>query len=109
MTRGHEVRWARVLRDDLLDLIEFIAHENPADALNVLDRLERRAQSLIRMPARGLIVPELKRHGVTEFRELIEAPWRIVHLRRGAMVSVVAVLDGRRRLEDILLDRFLRQ
>jgi plasmid stabilization system protein ParE len=108
MTGDLDVNWAHVARDDLFDILEFIAHNDPVDALRVLDRLERRAQSLARLPHRGRVVPELRRHGVTEFRELIEGPWRIVYVLRGAMISVVAVLDGRRRLEDILLDRFLR-
>jgi len=60
------------------------------------------------MPTRGRIVPELKRHGVTGFRELIERPWRMIYFIKGKRVSVVSVLDGRRQLEDLLLERFLR-
>lgn len=52
--------------------------------------------------------PTLRWNGITTYRELIVAPWRIVYRVDGALVLVVSVVDSRRRLEDLLLARFLR-
>jgi hypothetical protein len=42
------------------------------------------------------------------FQELIEKPWRLIYRIAAHRVVVVSVLDGRRNLEDLLLDRFVR-
>jgi plasmid stabilization system protein ParE len=39
---------------------------------------------------------------------LVETPHRIVYRVAGSRVLVLAVLDARRSLEDVLLDRLLR-
>lgn len=59
-------------------------------------------------PERGRIVPELESYGITAYRELIVAPWRIIYQVRGNDVYVLAVVDGRRNVEDVLLDRLTR-
>ncbi len=59
-------------------------------------------------PLRGKVVPELRWHGVTTYRQLIEKPWRIIYRVDGWRVWVHAVVDGRRSLEDLLLERFLK-
>ena len=41
-----QVQWTDTARLDLERIIEFIAEENPANALTVLARLERRCQTL---------------------------------------------------------------
>jgi hypothetical protein len=41
------------------------------------------------------------------YRELIELPWRIIYKIEEDKVFVLAVIDGRRNMEDILLDRFV--
>jgi toxin ParE1/3/4 len=63
---------------------------------------------MARMPQRGRIVPELKILGVDIYRESIIGPWRIVYRILDLDVLVVAVIDGRRNLEDILLNRLIR-
>ena len=60
------------------------------------------------MPLRGRIVPELRAQGVQFYRELLSPPYRIMYRVKDRLVLVVAVLDGRRNLDDLLLDRFLR-
>jgi len=50
-------------------------------------------------------VPELKDVGITDYRELISAPYRIFYRITGRVVSILGVLDGRRDLEEILIHR----
>ena len=58
------------------------------------------------MPERCRIVPELKKNGIAQYQELIESYWRLIFRIDGSNVYLVSVLDSRRNLEDILLDRF---
>jgi plasmid stabilization system protein ParE len=103
-----EVAWAEAARSDLAAIVEYIAAERVDSAICVLDKLERCAASLTIMPQRGRMVPELAAVGVRGYREIVCAPWRIVYRIAGRTVYVLAVVDSRRNLEDLLLDRLLR-
>ena len=103
-----QVLWTEAARLDLERIVEFIAEESPANALAVLARVERRCQALAVMPERGRIVPELRAVDLLAYRELIEGPWRIVYRHDAERVYVTAVLDARRDLSGILLERLVR-
>jgi len=93
---------------DLEELVAYIAVDSPTNATRVLDRIERRAGSLESSPARGRVVPELAHFGMRTWRELVVRPYRLVYRIEGDTVTVLAVFDGRRDLEDVLLERLLR-
>ena len=50
---------------------------------------------------------DLKDFGVMEYRELIAVPYRIFYRITGQVVSILGVLDGRRDLEEMLVNRAL--
>jgi plasmid stabilization system protein ParE len=102
------VEWSVIARGDLEAIADVIAEDNAINALRVVERIEGRAERLATLPERGRIVPELRWHGVLAFREVIEPPWRLVYRVEERRVLVLAVLDGRRQLEDLLLDRLVR-
>ena len=102
------VLWTDTARNDLESLVDYIAREDPAAAMRVLDKLERRAQALETQARRGLIVPELRAVGVLHYRQLLERPWRIVYRIETGRVLVLAVLDSRRDLQSLLLERLIR-
>ena len=103
-----QVLWTDSARLDLEQIVEFIAEENSANALTALARLERRCRALAALPGRGRIVPELRAVDVLNYRELIEGPWRIVYRHDVDRVHVMAVLDARRELSGLLLERLVR-
>jgi toxin ParE1/3/4 len=103
-----DVEWAQSAHSDLTAITEHIAVDNVDLALSVLEKLEKRAASLRTMPKRGRIVPELAAIGIHGYRELVHTPWRIVYRIAGRKVRVLAVVDSRRNLEDLLLQRLLR-
>ena len=103
-----QILWTDAARLDLEQIVEFIAEENSANALTALARLERRCQTLAALPERGRIVPELRTVDVLTYRELIEGPWRIVYRYDVDRVHVMAVLDARRELSSLLLERLVR-
>jgi plasmid stabilization system protein ParE len=102
------VRWSESARGDLDVVIDYIALDSVENALAVLDRLEQRAESLRIAAERGRVVPELSAIDVLQYRELIERPWRIIYRIEPDQVVVLAVLDGRRELGSLLLERLVR-
>jgi len=106
MTR-RQVLWARSARRDFEAVVSYLAERSPQAALSTLDRLEARARSLVTLAERGRVVPELGRLHIQEYRELVVPPYRLIYRVRGPKVLVLAVVDARRSLEDILLDRLI--
>jgi plasmid stabilization system protein ParE len=104
----HRVVWTETARHDLEDVVRFISVESAEEGSRVLCRIERRCESLEKSPERGRIVPELRAVGVFVYREVIERPWRIVYRVDQQRVYVIAVLDTRRNLAALLLERLAR-
>lgn len=102
------VAWTDAAKHDLAAIVDFIAADNPDAAIDVLDKLEARAAALKTQATRGRIVPELREAGIMEHRELIVKPWRILYLIEAEVVHVTAVLDSRRDLQALLLERLAR-
>ena len=103
------VLWTEAARLDLADLIEHIASETgSARALEILDCLTGRCRTLATLPERRRVVPELRLVDIHTYRELIEGPWRIIYRHEVDRVHVMAVLDARRDLASLLLERLVR-
>ena len=102
------VFWAAAAQRDLEAIVDYIADREPANALKVFERLQARAMSLHAQTLRGRQIPELRDLGINAYRELIESPWRIIYRNADDRVYVVAVLDARRDLQVVLLDRLLQ-
>ncbi|MBW2465753.1 MAG: type II toxin-antitoxin system RelE/ParE family toxin [Deltaproteobacteria bacterium] len=107
MTPTYKVQWAEVAEKDLIGIIEYIAENSLTNAINVFEKLKKKALSLNQFPQRGRIVPELKDHGIILYRELIVTPWRIIYRISGKKVYVLSVIDSRQNFEDILLNRLI--
>lgn len=106
--RRFRVEWAEVAVRDLEEIVAFLALDSPQAAEQTLRRIEHRAATLESSPARGRLVPELARLQMRTWRELVIRPYRLVYRIEGATVTVLALFDARRDLEDLLLDRLLR-
>ncbi|KLJ00773.1 type II toxin-antitoxin system RelE/ParE family toxin [Luteimonas sp. FCS-9] len=102
------VHWTQTAKHDLSAIIDYIAAENPHAALATLDTLQQRTATLESHSERGRIVPELGDAGLSQYRELVVKPWRILYLSGTDAVHVVAVLDSRRDLQTLLLERLMR-
>lgn len=107
MSRTYHVKWAAVAQSDLKQIIDHIAVDSPDNALGILKKIREEASSLYTFPDRGRIVPELKDQGIHIYREIIVPPWRIIYRISDTNVIVLSVIDSRRNVEDILLDRFM--
>ncbi len=74
----------------------------------IADRIERVVHSLEALPDRGRVVPELERRGIAAYREIIAKPYRIVYRVVGPEVWILAIVDGRRDLDELLYERARR-
>jgi plasmid stabilization system protein ParE len=101
------VFWTRIARSDVDAIINHIAADSVTNAYAVLTKPEKKAASLNTQSARGRIVPELKTIGVSHYRELIVKPWRIIYRIETEKVPIMAVLDSRRDLDHVLLQRLV--
>ena len=108
MSKKYKVEWAAVAETDLKQIVDYLAADSSANALQILKKIRQRASGLYAFPERGRVVPELQVQGIHIYRELILAPWRIVYRISEATVFVLSVIDSRQNVEDILLNRLLK-
>jgi len=101
------VEWAQPAGKDLENIIEYISQDNIDTAVTIFEKIKSKCSTLNQFPDRGRIVPELKAYGILSYRELIISPWRVIYRTSGQKVYVLAVIDSRRNMEDILIERFL--
>ena len=105
MNKKYDILWSDVAENDLRNIVEYIADDSPHNALKLFKRIKQKASSLYVLPERGRIVPELRNHGILQYREIIISPWKILYRISEKSVLVLSVLDSRRNIEDILLQR----
>ncbi|KJS30516.1 MAG: plasmid stabilization protein [Desulfatitalea sp. BRH_c12] len=108
MTKQYQIIWAAVAQSDLKQIIDSIARESPGNALQMIGMIRKIASDLYPLPDRGRIVPELKDQGIHIYREIILPPWRINYRISDTTVFVLSVIDSRRNVEDLLLNRFVK-
>ena len=104
-----EVAIAKKAEEDLAEIYRYIA---AADGVEQAERIQERLigdiLGLESMPARGKIPPEMRKLNIDDYREVLSSPWRIFYYVSGNIVGVVAVLDGRRNVEELLGKRLLQ-
>lgn len=104
-TNLYQVLWTHTAQQDLTGIIDYIAQGNVDDVLAILPKLETKVAQLITLPNIGRIISELLHTGISQYRELISAPWRIIYRAESQRVMVMAALDNRRDFQTVLLNR----
>lgn len=105
MSRAYQVVWAEIAEKDLKEILEYIAIDNPSNALEIFQKIKQRTSTLYTFPERGRVVQELQDQSILIYRELVVQLWRIIYRISDNIVYVLSVLDSRRNVEDILLKR----
>ena len=108
MKKVYDVIGSETSEKDLTGIVEYIAADNPSNAFEIFKEIKQKASRLYTFPERGRTVPELKDQGIVLYRELIVPPWRMIYRISGKTVYVLSVLDSRRNIEDVLLERLIR-
>jgi len=108
MATCYQVSWSKTAGQDLSAIVRFIQQTNPQAAVKMLAEIKEKTADLALFPERGRIVLELLAQGIAHYRELVIPPWRIIYRFSAETVYVLAVIDSRRNVEDVLLDRLIR-
>lgn len=103
------VIWATPAAEDLQDIVDFLLEDSASAAEKLLDRIEQTVSKLGTHGKIGRVIPELSKHNITRYREVVVSPWRLFYRTEGKQVYILAVIDGRRNVEDILLRRLVRE
>ena len=106
--KAYTVNVSKSAKNDLKEIIRFIAKENPMNSLDVLKRIETRIKSLEKFPEKGGFVPELLKHNIKDYRQLIESPWKIIYKIDNDTVNILIIIDSRRNTQDILVEKLIK-
>lgn len=108
MSSRVRIVWTETAVADVEGIIDYVAvHDSPAAAEQLYDKLESSITSLTTSPRRGRVVPELRAEALEMYRELLVSKYRVAFRIRGREVVLLAVLDGRRDLAELLVQRAL--
>jgi len=85
---AYNLIWSPVARDDLHDIVSFIARDNPTRAMSFGYELISQLDHLQEFPEAGRVVPEYRKYDI---REIIFRPYRIVYrINREAKLCEIA-------------------
>ena len=105
----YKIIWTKSAEQDLNQIIDYIlAKEEFNNAKKIYEKIKVRINLLDNNPEQGRVVPELKLLKIKKYREIIISPWRVIYKIEKEKVFILLVIDGRRNLEEILLDRLIR-
>jgi toxin ParE1/3/4 len=102
------LRSAAAVEDMLAIADDLLSDLGVEAALAADEHIDAAIESLDALGNRGRVVPELRSRGVTTYRELITLPYRIIYRVEPREIWIVAVLDHRRDLDQLLLERARR-
>jgi len=94
--------------NDLNEIILFIAQNNPQNALKILEKIQAKINTLDHFPYRGAYVPELLARNIKDYRQITESPWKIIYKVDDDVANILAIIDSRRNLQDILIKKLLK-
>ena len=97
-----------IVKQDLVEIIQYIRSDSPVAARTCLKKIKATVADMNGFPQRGRIVPELQAQGLIQYHELVISPWRVIYRYSEYSVYVLSVIDGRRNVEDVLLNRLVR-
>lgn len=94
---------------DLLDINDYYLREvSDCVANSIIDGLEAAVNNLAEFPDMGSIPKELLSLGIRQYRQIIQNPYRIIYETFADKIVVHAILDGRRDMQSLLMQRILR-
>ena len=106
--RRSTIVWTEVALRDIESIASHLVGEGSGRAEQIVERIIARGESLDTVPERGRTPPELRAINDRTWREVQEPPWRLLYRISGKTVEIHGVLDSRRSLADILMERLLQ-
>ncbi|WP_304224776.1 type II toxin-antitoxin system RelE/ParE family toxin [Gracilinema caldarium] len=97
------------VKKDIEEIIEYYLLEKPDYAKKIFELITTRLHSLKYFPQKSRIVSELLEYNINDYRELIESYWRIIYRIENNHVEVFTVIDSRRNVQDLLVEKLKRK
>lgn len=97
-----EVIWTEPAVSDLSAIADYIAVDSPTAAAALVTRVVAHVGQLAAHPDSGSRPLEL---GRSRYRQIVEPPCRVIYRREGALVLILHVVRGERRLRRTNLRR----
>jgi plasmid stabilization system protein ParE len=85
------VFWTNTAEEHLEAIYAYIAKDSPVYAKRMVDRLTGRSIQIAEYPLSGCAVPEYE---LTQIREVIEGPFRIIYCIKPDGIDVLAVIHA---------------
>lgn len=106
----YKIRIPKSVKKDIEEIVEYYFEDDRPDyAQKILNLLFSRINSLKIFPNKGRIVPELLEYNINEYRELIESYWRIIYRIDNDIAEIFTVIDSRRNVQDLLVEKLKRK
>ena len=105
--KKYVVKITQNAENDLHEIINYFSQNNPQTALVIMEKIILKIKTLAHFPNRGGYVPELLVKNIKDFRKITEAPWNIYYNINDNIVNVLAIIDSRRNLKDVLINKLL--
>jgi len=101
----YEVVLSRFAENDLKEIIAYFYEINPEYSKELFQKIKSKIMDLKIFPSRGKIVPELDKQGIIKYRQILEGNYRIIYVIKNTFVQILVIIDSRRNLEEILLNK----
>jgi len=94
---------------DLKEIYRYIINNDSfASGKAVYQNIKSSCLQLANFPNKEKIPPELARISVLRYHQIVWKPYRIIYKLSDETIYIMAILDGRRNLEELLTKRLLR-
>ncbi|MEM4643480.1 MAG: type II toxin-antitoxin system RelE/ParE family toxin [Candidatus Bathyarchaeia archaeon] len=97
------------VKKDIEEIIEYYIVEKLDYAQKIFESIISRINSLKYFPQKGRVAPELLEYNINEYRELIESYWRIIYRIENNHVELFTIIDSRRNVQDLLVEKLKRK
>lgn len=105
----YKIRIPHSVKRDIEEIVEYYFDDRPDYAQKIFDALITRINSLKSFPQKGRVVPELLEYNISEYREIIESYWRIIYRIEKDIVEIFTIIDARRNVQDLLVEKLKRK
>ena len=106
----YEIFISKDAETDLEQIYDYIFHhDSPNAADHVISRLRDACSSLTAHPDRGSVPKELQAVGISEYRQLLFKPYRVIYRVYERRVVIYVIVDGRRDMQSLLARRLLQR
>jgi plasmid stabilization system protein ParE len=107
--KKYNVNITQSAENDLNEIIEYISQNSPQTALKILERIQVKIKTLDHLPYRSGYVPELLEKNIKDYRQILETPWKIIYKAENEKVHILAIIDSRRNVQDILIKKLIKE